>query len=622
MDRLDRVRTVKWILWLVAGFSLSIIAFRFLFGLGASTNLSDAQPWGMWIGLDLLSGVALAAGGFVICAFVYVLGKEEYHSIVRPAVLTAFLGYLAFICGLILDVGLPWTIWHVMINWNFHSPLFEVAWCVMLYTTVLALEFLPVPLESTSRFAKVRKVLIKLRLPLVILGIMLSTLHQSSLGSLFLIMPHRVYPLWYSPLIPVLFFISAIGLGLMVVTMEGLVSHALYRRGPQPQIYEKLGNAARWVLGTYVALRLVDLIVRGKIAYFFAWDWRTLVFWAEIMISAIIPIYLLSKKNLRSQVKWQWIISAMVIFGIVWQRMNIGGFTHIDRGTPFYVPSWTEVVMSVGIFSIFGLIFLFVVEHFNIWERKPKGPEDDPESMPIFDGPSNTWLGEPLTSGRVRYSLLFVFAASFGIATVSVDAKTGLEPVPTQPAVGDITTALFIDGNRDGFGTEFKHKVHEDKNGGPDSCVLCHHMNLPRDKNSSCNQCHSDMYQPTDAFRHDWHASPEGANLACSQCHPRLRVKSAKTAAKCDTCHKDLIPTGAKIEIKSYEANSYVDAMHTLCIDCHKEKAEPTNKPDLARCGTCHKDLKNYVDNAELSAQRKMLVGKGVVVPIPSEAKP
>lgn len=612
---MDRVRTVKMILWLITGFGFSIITFRFLFGLGASTNLTDAQPWGMWIGFDLLSGVALAAGGFVICAFVYVMKNEQYHSIVRPAVLTAFLGYLAFIAGLILDVGLPWTIWHVLINWNIHSALFEVAWCVMLYTTVLALEFLPVPLESTSYFAKVRKFLVKIRLPLVILGIMLSTLHQSSLGSLFLIMPHRVYPLWYSPLIPVMFFISAIGLGLMVVTFEGLVSHALYRRGPQIEIYKKLGNAARWVLGTYICLRFVDLIVRGKAGYFFAWDWRTIVFWVEVSLSAIIPIVLLSNKKIRSSLRWQWVISIMVIVGIAWQRMNIGGFTHIDRGTSFYVPAWTEVIMSLGIVSAFGLIFFFAIEHFNIWQVKPKDPESEPEAPALFDPISKVWLGQPAFSNRMKYSLAFIFSAAIGFATVSVDAQTGLEPVKAEKARGDIRTEMFIDGNHDGFGTVFKHRFHEEKNGEKDSCVLCHHMNLPRDKDSGCYQCHSDMYVSTDAFGHDWHADPDGGKLACTQCHPRFQVKSKETAKKCEKCHKDLLPKGAKIEVKSYDARGYVDAMHSLCIDCHNKKAESVQKPDLPRCATCHKDLKDYVDDPKLTKGRHRLIGKNVVVP-------
>jgi Ni/Fe-hydrogenase subunit HybB-like protein len=619
---MDRVRRVKMVLWLIAGLAFSVSAFRFLFGLGVSTNLTDATPWGIWIGLDLLSGVALAAGGFVICAVVYVMKREEFHSIVRPAVLTAFLGYLAFVAGLVFDVGLPWTIWHVMINWNIHSALFEVAWCVMLYTSVLALEFLPVPLESTSRFAKVRALLIKIRLPLVILGIMLSTLHQSSLGSLFLIMPHRVHPLWYSPIVPILFFISAISLGLMMVVFEGLVSSSLYRKGPEINLFEKLGSAARWVLIIFVGTRIMDLLVRGKLGYAFEWDWRVPVFWFEVLAGGIVPIIILSIQPLRRSLRWLWVASTLVVVGIMTHRLSIGGFTHLDRGTPFYFPSWSEVTISLGIFSAAALTFLFAIEHFNIWDEKPADPESAPEAVPEFDPVSRVWLGTPAVAARTKYSLAFILAAALGFALLSTDAessKRGIDDTQAVAARGEMTTALFIDGNIDGFGTTFKHAFHEEKNGGKDSCVLCHHMNLPRDKNSGCADCHSSMYEPTDAFGHDWHASPDGGKLGCLDCHRRGEPRSKETAKSCDKCHKDLIPEGTAIKVEKYDAGGYVDAMHDLCIECHRKKSVELDKPDLPRCGTCHKAPRSYVDDPKLAERYQELMGKGVVIPVPKE---
>ena len=222
---MDRVQNTKTILWILTGIAAAVGVTRFIFGLGATTNLTDATPWGVWIGFDVMAGVALAGGGFVMTAIFYVFKREKFHPLVKPAVLTAFLGYLAVIFGLLFDLGLPWNIWHMMIYWNLHSPLFEVGWCVMLYTTVLLLEFSPVPLEETSRYAKVRSFLLKFRFPLVMVGIMLSTLHQSSLGSLFLIMPYKLHALWYTSTIPVQFFISAVALGLMMVALESLASH-------------------------------------------------------------------------------------------------------------------------------------------------------------------------------------------------------------------------------------------------------------------------------------------------------------------------------------------------------------------------------------------------------------
>ncbi len=201
-QRMNRVQNTKLVLWLITGLAAAVGLNRFIFGLGATTNLNDSTPWGLWIGVDVMGGVALAAGGFVMTAIFYIMRREEFHPLVKPAVLTAFLGYLAVILGLTFDLGLPWNLWNMFVHWNIHSPLFEVGWCVILYTTVLLLEFSPVPLEKFSRYAKIRNFLMKFRFVFVLLGIMLSTFHQSSLGSLFLIMPFKIYPLWYSNILP------------------------------------------------------------------------------------------------------------------------------------------------------------------------------------------------------------------------------------------------------------------------------------------------------------------------------------------------------------------------------------------------------------------------------------
>ena len=174
---------------------------RYSLGLGATTHLVDTFPWGIWIGFDILVGVGLAAGGFAIAATVYLFNIERFRPILRPTVLTAFLGYVLVICGLMADLGRPWAIWHALIMWNPHSVMFEVAWCVMLYTTVLALEFSPVVFERFN-LQRPLKIIHAITIPLVVLGVVLSTLHQSSLGSLFLIIPGRMHPLWYSNIIP------------------------------------------------------------------------------------------------------------------------------------------------------------------------------------------------------------------------------------------------------------------------------------------------------------------------------------------------------------------------------------------------------------------------------------
>ena len=610
---MSRVHRLKFILWVVAGLAAAVAAARFTYGLGATTHLSDATPWGIWIGFDVMGGVALAAGGFIMTAAVYIFRLERFHDVVRPAVLTAFLGYAAVAVGLLFDLGLPWNIWHMMVFWNPHSPLFEVGWCVMLYLAVLSLEFFPVPAEEFSALAKVRRALLKFRLPLVILGIGLSTLHQSSLGSLFLIMPYRLHPLWYSPILPLLFLISAIALGMMMVTFESHFTAYLYHRKGETEALASLGGAARWVLLPYLAIRFGDLAVRGKLGVLAAYDWRVGMFWLEIGTMAVVPLILFSIPRTRGTRGGQWAAAGVGIFGIVLNRIDVGGLIHVGSRSELYLPSWTEVVISSGVVSAAALAFLFMMERFRVWERRPVDPDADPLKLPEFDKVGTTWLGVPAVAGRTVYSLAFIFAASIGFALLTPQpaAGRGIAPQPVHRARGgDI---LWIDGNLDGYGVAFPHARMEKRLGGDASCVKCHHMDLPRDKNSACSECHRDMYLTVDAFRHDWHASPAGGRLACVQCHEQGQPRSALSAKRCEGCHKDLVPAAAAIPIKQYHAVGYVQAMHELCIACHRQLAQQENKPDFARCTTCHKDRRNRVDAGNPAPRDE--IGRGILLP-------
>jgi Ni/Fe-hydrogenase subunit HybB-like protein len=602
---MSRVHRLKFILWMVTGLAAAVATARFLYGLGATTNLSDAHAWGLWIGFDVMGGVALAAGGFIITAAVYIFKLERYHAVVRPAVLTAFLGYAAVVIGLLFDLGLPWNIWHMIVFWNPRSPLFEVGWCVMLYLTVLALEFFPVPAEEFSALAKVRRVLIRFRLPLVILGIALSTLHQSSLGSLFLIMPSHLHPLWYSPLLPLLFLVSAIGLGLMMVMFESHFTAYIYRRKPETEILAGLGGAARWVLLGYLALRFSDLAARGQLGHLLGGEWQVKMFWFEIAVMAIIPCALLFIPQTRQTRTGQWIVAGMGVFGVVLNRIDVGGLVHVGRGSEFYLPAWTELAISAGVVSAAALAFLFILERFKIWEERPADPEEDPVKLPEFDKVGMTWLGVPAVASRTVFSLAFILAASVGMAALAPKpaATRGIQPEPVHRAVGGET--LWIDGNRNGYGVSFPHEEMQKRLGGKESCVKCHHMNLPRDRNSGCWECHSDMYLASDASRHDWHASPAGGRVACVECHQAGQPRSAATAKACNGCHKDLIPAGATMRVRQYQAVSYVQAMHELCIGCHTQLAKQEGKPELARCTNCHKERRDLLDNADVAWRRE-----------------
>ncbi len=263
---MTRVRSIFWRVVALAILAAGAYAtwVRFSQGLGASTNLSDKYPWGLWIGFDILCGVGLAAGGFTITSAVYILHLEKLRPIVRPAVLTAFLGYMLVICGLMFDLGRPWNIWRAMVWWNPHSVMFEVAWCVMLYTTVLALEFSPVLFERL-KWPRALKIVKMVVVPLVGLGFILSTLHQSSLGSLYLILPTKLHPLWYSPLLPVLFWLSAIAAGLAMVIFESGMSARAFGRALEFDLLQGVSKVMVLFLGIFLMTRFVDLGARNSL---------------------------------------------------------------------------------------------------------------------------------------------------------------------------------------------------------------------------------------------------------------------------------------------------------------------------------------------------------------------
>ncbi|HHN75009.1 MAG TPA: Ni/Fe-hydrogenase cytochrome b subunit [Acidobacteria bacterium] len=358
-----------------------VIVRRFTGGLGAVSNLNDEMPWGLWIGFDLLSGVALAAGGFTITAIVYLLHLERYRPIVRPALLTAFLGYLMVIAALLVDLGRPWNIWHPLIFWNPHSVMFEVGWCVMLYTTVLFLEFLPLVFE---RFRIHRALLFWSRYltpPLVIAGVLLSTLHQSSLGTLYVIVPEKLHPLWYSPILPLLFFVSAIALGLAMTNVESFLSLRAFGKRLEPEILRGLGRATAVTLLLYLTLRFEDLYVRGVLGQAFVLDTASIFFLLEVGLGAILPMAMLFTRQVRRRPLALLGAQLLVVLGLIFQRMNVA-VTAFQLGTgASYTPDWQEFVVSIGLVAIGFAAFALAVRLLPVF---PEGPVRHPEPTDPF----------------------------------------------------------------------------------------------------------------------------------------------------------------------------------------------------------------------------------------------
>jgi Ni/Fe-hydrogenase subunit HybB-like protein len=362
---------------LVIGAGLVIIGLRLLKGLGAVTNLSQTTPWGLWIGFDVLCGVAMAAGGYSIAATVHLFGAKEYEPLVRPAILTGFLGYVLVVVGLILDLGRPWRIPFIMLfPRGVTSVLFEVGMCVAAYTTVQALEFVPAFWEWLG-LEKVRQFWSRMAVWLAVVGVVLSTLHQSSLGALFLMAPTKLHPLWYSTYLPVYFFVSSIIAGLSMVIVESALSHRLfaYRLAPGTHLDLDgltlgLGKAAAAVLYVYFFLKLIGL------AEGLHWDLLNTpygrLYLLEIVGFVALPCLLYTFAVRTGNVKLVRITGLWTVLGVVFNRFNVSMIAMNWQKSPHYVPSWMEVAVSVALVTMGIWAFRWTVNRLPIFsEDKP-----------------------------------------------------------------------------------------------------------------------------------------------------------------------------------------------------------------------------------------------------------
>ena len=352
--------------------SLGVVAtlLRMFKGLGAVTNLTDDYPWGLWVAVDVFSGVALAAGGFAITAAVYIFNMKKYRPIARPAILTAFIGYSIVVIGLAIDIGKPFSAWHPLVMWNHRSVMFEVVWCITLYTTVLLFEFAPAFLERV-KWERALKVIHIFHYPLVIAGIVLSFLHQSSLGGFFLIAPAKLSHIWWTPNIPYLFYLSAIAAGLAMVNFEGIVSTRGLKREPETDINIGLGRGTRIALLVYLVAKFADMTYRGNWPLVFEWS-KASYFWsAEILIGVILPILLLSVKSIKESENGLLTASSLTLFGVVFNRFNMTFFTQSTGAEGFYFPSIWEIFVTLGLISAIVMLYRLAVMHLPVFHEGP-----------------------------------------------------------------------------------------------------------------------------------------------------------------------------------------------------------------------------------------------------------
>lgn len=373
------------VLLLLALNGLVWLGGRFLFGIGAVTNLNNQYPWGIWIGIDVAAGVALAAGGFTTAALGHVMHREQYHAVVRPALLTAMLGYTMVAVGVSIDIGRYYYIWHPLIMWNGSSALFEVGICVMIYMTVLYIEFLPVVTERFMGRVNLPGALARLNTPLdrllrvldrtldktmfvfIIAGVVLSTLHQSSLGTLMVIAGPKIHPLWQTPISPLLFLLSAISVGFPMVIFESLIASRSFGLKPEMHILGRMGRMVTPLLGIYLAFKLGDLFIRETFVYLKTVSTVSVMYVIELLFGVVIPLRMFMSPAVQKSPRLLFVAATLVVGGVLLNRLDTFVVAYTPPyATASYFPSIGEISVTVGFISILVLLYRAAVIIFPV----------------------------------------------------------------------------------------------------------------------------------------------------------------------------------------------------------------------------------------------------------------
>lgn len=373
------------VLILLALNGLAFLAGRLFFGVGAVTNLTNQYPWGIWIGIDVAGGVALAAGGFTTAALGHVMNREEYHAVVRPALLTAMLGYTFVALGVMIDIGRWYYIWHPLVFWNGTSALFEVGICVTIYVNVLYIEFLPIVTERfigrvdlpglLSRFnglvdrllRALERGLSKTMFVFIIAGIVLSTLHQSSLGTLMVIAGPKMHPLWQTPILPLLFLLSAIAVGFPMVIFESLLASRSFGLKPEMHLLSKLGAMTAPLLGVYLAFKIGDMFIRETFVHLTVVNTASVMFTLEVLLGVVVPLRMFLSPDVLKSPPLLFTAATLTVLGVLMNRVN----NFVVAYTPAYslgsyVPSLGEISVTVGFICILVLLYRAAVLIFPV----------------------------------------------------------------------------------------------------------------------------------------------------------------------------------------------------------------------------------------------------------------
>lgn len=370
---------------------------RLLMGLGPTTNLQDTYSWGIWIGFDFTL-IAFAGAGFTMAFIVHVLGVHKYEDALRPAVLMGLLGYVAVLVLLVLDLGRPDRFYRFLISWNVHSPLFEISWCILLYTAVLAIEASPFALERLHR-PKLLAAVLTIMLPVAIAGVTLSSLHQSTLGTLYLNMPHRLHPLWFSSALPLLFFVSSIMAGLSMAMVTYVVACRISHRPIQGEVVLGLGKIVAWISLFYLALKVIDWAWAGELSLLFQLTRLSLLTVIEVAAGVVLPAVLLllawrrrprsvqgarlpaEEKEARgagplspaqadARLTAPLAAAGLILFGVLLNRFGTTMFGQMPPEGTAYTPHLLEWLSTLGVLAALAVVWYLGIRVLVIFDSK------------------------------------------------------------------------------------------------------------------------------------------------------------------------------------------------------------------------------------------------------------
>ncbi len=379
-----KIKASYFTFWKVVGYIIlffgAIATFqRFYYGLGYTTNMSDNFPWGFWVGFDILVGIGVAAGGFTITAMVYIFNMKKYKVLIKPVLLTALMGYAFEGVALMYDLGKYFNIWRPLVYGNYRSPMFVLAVCVVLFTGVLALEFFGFTLSKFEQFKKPVSFIKSIFIVLVIVGVIISVVHQSTLGLVFTIVPEKLHPLWYSKLLPLYFFLTSVGVAFGMTIVESYLSWRALGHEVPLNILANLARGMIVVHLTYFVAYIEDLFIHGKLKYLVDGSFYSFMWWLENIVWLAIPLVIVANRKWLATRVGVFTAGFAYVFGFVLNRFNVAMTAMEYSLHANYMPTWQEVVVSASFIVVMFYIYGYAVKHLGLFDESHGGEGEEPE---------------------------------------------------------------------------------------------------------------------------------------------------------------------------------------------------------------------------------------------------